>query len=187
MDDTKKKRLAALKREVAEIESSAIAPKRKQEFDVFGFPIEPKLVKSGALFPDSPAKASAMPIQSARVVAAPIPEPAVIAPKPEPVKQQEPIAAVIDRTKTYHWPDGYCLASGKLISADDPEYTDAERFKIFHPPNLWIARTEDRTGREYEITVELEVWDSAQLKRVNRVLSHNPKPSVVNPYTGFRE
>jgi hypothetical protein len=189
MDDKKKKRLAALKREVAEIESSAIAPKRKQEFDVFGFPIEPKLVKSGALFPDSPAKASAMPIQSARVVAAPIPQLAIIAPltSPEPqAVKQDPIKTPAERTKIYRWPDGYYLANGKLIDPAEPELANAERFKIFKPPSGWVAKTEDGTNREYKIEVEMDAWDRAELKRVNRIVNHDRDPIIINHYNGVR-
>jgi len=176
MDDIKKKRLAALK---AEIQYGAKPPiKQKEKLDLWD-----ELNFKQPVIADKPRNTVAP-------TTAPIPEPAVIAPvispKPEPVKQ-EPIAAVIDRIKIYHWPDGYSLANVSVIDPEGHEYASGERFKIFHPPNQWLARTEDGTAREYEITVELDAWDSAQLKRVNRVLSHNPKPSVVNPYTGFRE
>jgi hypothetical protein len=174
MDNQKKKRLAALK---AEIQYGAKPPvKQKEKLDLWD-----ELNLNRPVIADKP-RAAVAPIATA-----PIPEPAVISPKPEPIKPQETIAPVIDRIKIYHWPDGYCLANGSVIDPQGPEYASGERFKIFHPPNQWLARTEDGTAREYEITVELDAWDSAQLKRVNRVLSHNPKPSVVNPYTGFRE
>jgi hypothetical protein len=95
-------------------------------------------------------------------------EPDVIAPKPEPVKQQEPIRPPVERIKIYQWPDGYYLASGKLIDVADPEYTTAERFKIFKPLSGWIAKTEDGTNREYKIEVEMDFWDRNELKQVNR-------------------
>jgi hypothetical protein len=180
MDDTKKKRLAALKAETAE---NVTKPPRKQKEKL-------DLWDELSLNPPVIAEKLRKAIPPTPIEAAPIPKLAAIAPtispKPEAVKQ-EPTAPVIDRIKLYGWPEGYRLASGKPISGDDPQYANAGRFKIFHPPNLWIARTEDRTGREYEITVECDVWDGAQLMRVNRVLSHSPTPSVVNPYTGFRE
>jgi hypothetical protein len=176
MDDKKKKRLAALK---AEIQCGAKPPvKQKEKLDLWDeLNLNKPVIADRARTAVPPTPIEAAPIPNKLAVIA-----AVISPKPEPVKQT-PIAPPAERTKIYRWPDGYYLANGKLIDPEGP----GERFKIFHPPNQWLARTEDGTAREYEITVELDAWDSAQLQRVNRVLSHNQKPSVVNPYTGFRE
>lgn len=180
MDDKKKKRLAALKAETAE---NVTKPPRKQKekLDLWD-----EINLNRNVIADKPRTV----VTPTPIATDPIPNVAVIAPtispRAEPL-QQEPIAPPTEQTKIYRWPDGYYLVSGKLIDPADPKYPHGERFRIFHPPNLWLARTEDGTAREYEITVELDAWDSAQLKRVNRVLSHNPKPSVVNPYTGFRE
>jgi hypothetical protein len=117
----------------------------------------------------------------------PAPNPAVIAPitspKPETVKH-EPIEPPPERTKAYLWPNGYYLASGKLIDLADPEYATAERFKIFKPPSGWIAKMEHGTQREYKIEVEMDAWDRAELKRVNRIVSHDKNPIITNPYTG---
>jgi hypothetical protein len=172
MDDTKKKRLAALK---AEIQHGGKPPvKQKEKLDLWD-----------ELNLNRPVIAEKRLTAVPPIATAPIP--AIIAPtispKPEPVK---PIAPPAERTKIYRWPDGYYLASGKLIDVADPEYTTAERFKIFKPPSGWIAKTEDGTNREYSIEVAMEVWDRNELKRVNRVLSHDKNPIIYNPYNGVR-
>ena len=174
MDDTKKKRLAALK---AEIQHQAKPPvKPKEKLDLWD-----ELNSRQPVMADKPRTAvAATPNETA-----PIPKVAAIAPaispRPEPVKQ-EPIASVIDRIKIYAWPDGYYLASGKPIDRADPEFANAERFKIFKPPSGWIAKTEDGTQREYKI--EMDVWDHAELKRMNKILSHDKNPIITNPYAG---
>jgi len=174
MDDTKKKRLAALK---AEIQHGGKPPvKQKEKLDLWD-----ELNLNRPVIADKPRTAVARPIETA-----PTPKQlVVIAPKPEPVKQR-PIEPPAERAKIYRWPDGYYLAGGKLISADDPEFANAENFKIFKPPSGWIAKTEDGTNREYSIEVAMEVWDRNELKRVNRVLSHDKNPIIYNPYNGVR-
>jgi hypothetical protein len=118
---------------------------------------------------------------------APVPELAVIAPtvapKTEPVKQA-PIEPPAERIKIYRWPDGYYLANGKLIDPTEPEFANVERFKIFRPPSGWVANTEDGTNREYKLEVEMDFWDRAELKRVNRIFSHDKNPIITKPYTG---
>jgi hypothetical protein len=184
MDDTKKKRLAALKAETAE---NVTKPPRKQaeKLDLWDeLALNKPIIKN---LPTRPEAASRNVVPPSPGATAPIPEPDVIAPtispKPEPVK---PIAPPAERIKIYRWPDGYYLASGKLINpaADDPEYTTAARFKIFKPPSGWIAKTEDGTNREYRIEVEMDAWDRTELKRVNRILSHDTEPIIHNPYYG---
>jgi hypothetical protein len=174
MDDTKKKRLAALK---AEIQHGGKPPvKQKEKLDLWD-----------ELNLNRPVIAYKPRNTVAPIATAPIPEPAIIAPtispKPEPVK---PIAPPAERIKIYRWPDGYYLANGKLIDPAEPEYRSAEKFKIFKPPSGWIAKTEDGTNREYKIEVEMDFWDRAELKRVNRVLNHDRDPIIHNPYNGVR-
>ena len=178
MDDTKKKRLAALK---AEIQYGAKPPiKQKEKLDLW----DELNLNMPVIADKSRTAVVPMPID-----AAPIPNLAgfapVISPKPELVKQ-EPIAPPAERTKIYRWPDGYYLANGKPISADDPEYATAEKFRIFKPPSGWIAKTEDGTNREYKIEVAMDVWDHAELRRMNKILSHDRDPIIVNPYSGVR-
>jgi hypothetical protein len=170
MDDTKKKRLAALK---AETEYIAKPPrKQKEKLDLWD-----EINLKQPIIAEKPRTAVPPPI-----AATPIPEPAVssptISPKPKPI---EPPA---EREKIYRWPDGYYLASGKVIELADPEYTNVEKFKIFKPPSGWVAKTEDGTNREYKIEVEMDFWDRTELKRVNRILNHDRDPIIVNPYTG---
>jgi len=182
MDDKKKKRLAALKAETAE---TVAKPPRKQieKLDLWDeLALSKPVIKS---LPTRPEAASRNAVSPTPIATAPILNVAMIAPtsspRPEPVKQ-EPIAPPAERTKIYRWPDGYYLASGKLIELADPEYATAERFKIFKPPSGWIAKTEDGTQREYKIEVEMDFWDRAELKRVNRVLNHDRDPIIHNPY-----
>jgi hypothetical protein len=177
MDDTKRKRLAALK---AEIQHGGKPPvKQKEKLDLWD-----ELNLNRPVIADKPRNTVAP------IATAPIPEPAIIAPtispKPEPVKQQEPVRPPVERIKIYQWPDGYYLASGKLIDVADPEYMNAEKFKIFKPPSGWIANTEDGTQRDYKIEVAMDVWDHAELKRMNKIISHDRDPIIVNPYNGVR-
>jgi hypothetical protein len=174
MDDTKKKRLAALK---AEIQHGAKQPfPQKEKLNLWD-----EINLKQPMIADKPRTA----VPPIATETAPIPELAVIAPKPEPVKQR-PIEPPAERTKIYRWPDGYYLANGKPIDPADPEYAKVERFKIFKPPSGWIAKTEDGTNREYKIEVEMDFWDRAELKRVNRILNHDKNPIIVNPYNGVR-
>ena len=68
----------------------------------------------------------------------------------------------------------------------EPEYTKAEKFRIFKPPSGWVAKTEDGTNREYRIEVAMDVWDHTELKRVNKILNHDRDPIIINPYNGVR-
>jgi hypothetical protein len=183
MDDKKKKRLAALKAE------TVVKPPRKQieKLDLWEeLALNKPIIKSLPVRSEAESRNAVVPTP---IATARIPDPDVIAPtispKPEQAKQ-DPIKLPAERTKIYRWPDGYYLANGKLISADDPEYATAERFKIFKPPSGWIAKTEDGTNREYKIEVEMDAWDRTELKRVNRILSHDREPIIHNPYNGVR-
>jgi hypothetical protein len=177
MDDTKKKRLAALKAETSE-HGARPARKQKEKLDLWD-----ELNLNRPVIADKPRTV----VPPTPIETVPIPKPALVAStiSPEAVKQ-EPIAPPAERTKIYRWPDGYYLANGKLIDAADPEYANAEKFKIFKPPSGWIAKTEDGTNREYKIEVAMEVWDHAELKRMNKVISHDRDPIIDNPYNGVR-
>jgi hypothetical protein len=174
MDDTKKKRLAALK---AEIQHGAKQPlPQKEKLNLWD-----EINLKQPVIAEKPRTA----VPPTPIATAPIPKLAVIAPKPEPVKQR-PIEPPAERTKIYRWPDGYYLANGKLIDVADPAYPKVERFRIFKPPSGWIAKTEDGTNREYKIEVAMDVWDHTELKRVNKILSHDRDPIIINPYNGVR-
>jgi hypothetical protein len=177
MDDAKKKRLAALKAETSEY-GARPARKQKEKMDLWD-----ELNLNKPMIADR-ARTVVAPTP---VATAPNPDPAIIAPtispKPEPVK---PIAPPAERTKIYRWPDGYYLANGKLIDPAEPELANAERFKIFKPPSGWVAKTEDGTNREYKIEVEMDAWDRAELKRVNRIVNHDRDPIIINHYNGVR-
>ena len=178
MDDTKKKRLAALK---AEIQYGTKQPlPQKEKLNLWD-----EINLKQPVIADKPR--TVVPLTATET--APIPKLAAIAPaispRPEPIKQ-EPIEPPAERTKVYRWPDGYYLPSGKLIDLADPEFANVERFKIFKPPSGWIAKTEDGTQREYKIEVEMDAWDRAELKRVNRILNHDRDPIIINPYNGVR-
>jgi hypothetical protein len=179
MDDTKKKRLAALKAETSEY---GARPARKQKE-------KPDLWDELSLNKPVIADKSRTAVAPNPIEMAPLPPRAaispVISPKAEPVKQ-ESIQLPAERTKIYRWPDGYYLASGKLIDIVDPAYATAERFKIFKPPSGWVAKTEDGTQREYKIEVEMNAWDRAELKRMNKIISHDKDPIIINPYNGVR-
>jgi hypothetical protein len=185
MDDIKRKRLVKLKQETAEscFETKLNKPPRV-EIGIFG----ERIIKRSADYDLWAPQAYKLPIAVAptptpaqpiipKAVQALVPETKPITaeppPRPEPPKE---------RLKIYKWSEGYCLASGKAVDHDSHEYRNAERFKIFRPPNRWIAKTEDGTAREYLIAVELDVWDRTELKRVNKVLSHDKNPIIVSPY-----
>ena len=187
MDDKKKKRLAALKAETSKNVAKQPLP-QKEKLDLWDeLALNRPVIKGLPIRLEAESRnAVAAPTVTA---VAPIPIPAVIAPaispKPEPVKQQ-PIAAPAERTRIYRWPDGYYLANGKLIDPADTQYANAERFKIFKPPSGWIAKTEDGTNREYKIEVAMDVWDHTELKRMNKILSHDREPIISSPYNGVR-
>jgi hypothetical protein len=163
MDDKKRKRLAALKQETAEKTQEITKRPRKQKVkrDIWGDPIVKRTIVDSDLW-SGPFKIISQPAAPTPIPAQPTAPKAIetTAPEPKLIRQPERIPLPVERVKIYRWSDGYYLASGKPINAYDPEYADGERFKIFHPPNLWIANTEDGTAREYEITVELDVWCS---------------------------
>jgi hypothetical protein len=186
MDENKKKRLASLKAETAEAVTKP-PRKLKESYDLWEqLALNKPVIKSLPVRPEADSRNA---VASTPIATAPIPEPAVIAPaispKPELIKQ-ESIKPPAERTKIYQWPNGYYLANGKLIDPAEPEYANAEKFKIFKPPSGWIARTEDGTNREYQIEVEMDFWDRTELKRVNRILNHDRDPIIHNPYNGVR-
>jgi hypothetical protein len=174
MDDVKKKRLAALKAET-EYKIAKQPRKQQEKMDLWD-----ELNLNRPVIADKPRTA----VPPTPIETAPIPKPAGIAPTISP--KPEPVKPPAERTKIYRWPDGYYLASGKLIDVADLEYTTAERFKIFKPPQGWVAKTEDGTQREYKIEVEMDAWDRTELKRVNRIVNHDRDPIIIDPYNGVR-
>jgi hypothetical protein len=187
MHHTKKTRLASLKAETAE-PVTKLPRKQIEKLDLWEELALNKPIINSLQVRSEAESCNAVP--PSPVATASILEPAVIAPtispKPEPVKQY-PIESPAERQKMYRWPDGYYLANGKLISADDPEYATVERFKIFRPPSGWVAMTEDGTQREYKIEVETDFWDRAELKRVNRIVSHHITRSTPTHIRGPNE